>query len=195
MSETFSTCRLHPGDPLPDFALPDAGGTLHRLADRGGKPVVVCFVCNHCPFVVHLAGALGRLADEYADRVAFFAINSNDAVNYPEDAPPRMPGFARKHGWQFPYLVDGPQTVARAYGAACTPDFFVADASGRLVYTGQFDSSRPSAYARKAAPLAGRDLRAALEAALAGSPPPSPQKPSSGCNIKWKPGNAPEWYA
>jgi peroxiredoxin len=177
------------GQPPPDFTLPDATGKSFRLGDLASqKPTVVMFVCNHCPFVVHVRDALGRLAREFQSKgVKFVAINANDASQYPEDAPARMPAFAREGGWDFPYLVDESQQVARAWHAACTPDFFVLDALGRLAYAGQFDSSRPG----NGTPVDGEDLRATLEALLAGRPVPSPQKPSLGCNIKWKPGNEP----
>lgn len=189
MARTPSTQRLPLGQPPPDFTLPDAAGNFFHLRDLASqKPTVVMFVCNHCPFVVHIRDALGRLAREFQVKgVNFVAINSNDASQYPEDAPARMPAFAREGGWDFPYLVDASQQVARAWHAACTPDFFVLDAAGRLAYAGQFDSSRPG----NGAPVDGGDLRATLEALLAGRPAPSPQKPSLGCNIKWKPGNEP----
>jgi thiol-disulfide isomerase/thioredoxin len=195
MAEVPSTRRLPLGAPLPGFALPDPGGRIHRLADRGGRPVVVAFVCNHCPFVVHLAGALAALARETAGQVAWFAINSNDTARFPADAPPQMAAFAALHGWDFPYLIDESQATAHAYAAACTPDFYLGDAAGRLFYAGQFDASRPAKYARGDAPVDGSHLRAALAALSAGLPPPDPQWPSSGCNIKWKPGNEPAWFA
>jgi peroxiredoxin len=189
MARTPSTQRLSLGQPPPDFGLPDPSGKPFRLRDSASqKPTVVIFACNHCPYVIHVRDALGRLAREFqAKGVKFMAINSNDASQYPEDAPARMPVFARDGGWDFPYLIDESQQVARAWHAACTPDFFVLDASGLLAYAGQFDSSRPG----NGEPVDGRDLRAALEALLAGKPVPSPQKPSLGCNIKWKPGNEP----
>lgn len=189
MARTSSLQRLPLGQPPPDFTLPDPSGKSFRLRDLAfQKPFVVIFACNHCPYVVHVRDVLGRLARDYqAKGVGFLAINSNDASQYPEDAPDRMPMFAREGGWDFPYLVDATQQVARAWHAACTPDFFVLDASGRLAYAGQFDSSRPG----NGEPVEGRDLRTALEALLAGQPVPSPQKPSLGCNIKWKPGNEP----
>jgi peroxiredoxin len=189
MARTPSTQRLPLGQPPPDFTLPDAAGNFFHLRDLAShQPTVVMFVCNHCPFVVHVRDALGRLGREFQVKgVKFVAINSNDATQYPEDAPARMPAFARGGGWDFPYLVDESQQVARAWHAACTPDFFVLDAAGRLAYAGQFDSSRPGS----GTPVDGGDLQAVLEALLAGRPVPSPQKPSLGCNIKWKPGNEP----
>lgn len=189
MARTPSSQRLPLGQPVPDFTLPDASGKPHRLADRSGNhPTVVVFVCNHCPYVIHLRDALGHLAREFmAKGVVFMAINSNDARQYPEDAPDKMPDFAKSGGWDFPYLVDESQKVARAWHAACTPDFFVLDAKGRLAYAGQFDSSRPG----NEESIDGRDLRAALAALLNNQPVPYPQKPSLGCNIKWKAGNEP----
>ena len=189
MARTPSSQRLPLGQPVPDFTLPDASGKKFRLGDLSrGRPTVVVFACNHCPYVIHVRDALGRLAKEFQPQgVSFVAINSNDAAQYPDDAPSRMPEFARQGGWDFPYLVDESQQVARSWHAACTPDIFVLDASGRLAYAGQFDSSRPG----NGEPVDGRDLRAALEALLANRPAPSPQKPSLGCNIKWKPGNEP----
>jgi len=177
------------GRLVPDFTLPDSSGKPFRLEDlRSHRPAVVIFACNHCPYVIHVRDAFGRLAKEFQSKgVAFVAINSNDAAQYPDDAPAWMPTFARAGGWDFPYLVDESQKVAKAWYAACTPDLFVLDASGRLAYSGQFDSSRPG----NGEPVDGRDLRAALEALLAHRPLPSPQKPSLGCNIKWKPGNEP----
>ena len=189
MARTPSTQRLPLGQSVPDFSLPDSSGKLFRLGDLTKKnPLVVVFACNHCPYVVHIRDSFGRLAKEFqAKGVSFVAINSNDAAQYPDDAPAKMPAFARAGGWDFPYLVDESQQVARAWHAACTPDIFVLDGSGRLAYAGQFDSSRPG----NGEPVDGRDLRAALEALLAGRAVPSPQKPSLGCNIKWKPGNEP----
>lgn len=191
MAQTPSTQRLPLGEPPPDFSLPDPSGKSFRLRDQATqKPCVVIFACNHCPYVIHVRDALGRLAHEFqAHGVSFVAINSNDASQYPEDAPARMPAFAREGGWDFPYLVDESQQVARAWHAACTPDFFVLDASGKLAYAGQFDSSRPGSKT----PVNGSDLRAALEALLHGRPVPLPQKPSLGCNIKWRPGHEPKF--
>ena len=189
MARTPSTQRLPLGQLPPDFSLPDPVGQRHRLGDLSqGRPTVVMFACNHCPYVVHIRDAFGRLAKEFQTKgVSFVAINSNDAVQYPDDAPDRMPGFAQAGGWDFPYLIDESQSVARAWHAACTPDLFVLDAAGNLAYAGQFDSSRPG----NGESVDGRDLRAALEALLTNRLVPSPQKPSLGCNIKWKPGNEP----
>jgi peroxiredoxin len=180
------------GTPAPAFRLPDGSGRVFALEDaEPSRAYLIAFICNHCPYVKHLRGALAELHRDYAERgVAMFAISSNDFVEYPEDAPARMVEEARRNAWSFPYLVDEDQSVARAYDAACTPDFFLYDATRRLVYRGQFDDSRPD----NGIPPTGRDLRAALEAALSGTPVPEPQRPSIGCNIKWKKGNEPEWF-
>jgi peroxiredoxin len=172
------------GTPLPDFTLPTPDGTLHGPGDHPDAPaLLVAFVCNHCPYVVHVGPELGRLAEGWMDQgVAVFAINANDAVEYPDDAPERMPAFAAANGWTFPYLVDESQDVARAYGAACTPDFFLFGPDRRLTYRGRFDASRP----HSATPLTGEDLTTAITATLSGSPAPDPQLPSIGCSIKWK---------
>jgi peroxiredoxin len=180
------------GRVAPDFALPDTDGRTVSLEDaRGAKAVLVAFICNHCPYVKHIAPALAQLAAEYQPKgVAVFAINSNDARAHPDDAPEKMRDEQRSRGYTFPYLVDADQDVAKAYAAACTPDFFVFDGARRLVYRGQFDDSRP----KNDRPATGRDLRAALDAVLAKRPAPEPQVPSIGCNIKWKPGNAPAYF-
>ena len=190
MARTPSTQRLPIGSPTAAFSLPDALGkvwTLRELA--AGKPLVVVFACNHCPYVIHVRSALGTLAGEFQKRgVSFVAINSNDSLQYPDDAPAKMPDFAKSAGWNFPYLVDATQEVAHQWHAACTPDFFLLDAAGKLAYAGQFDSSRP----KSETPVTGQDLRKAIEAVLSNQPIPSPQIPSLGCNIKWKPGNEPK---
>ena len=182
---------LRPGDPAPDFALPDADGVIVTRADvSGGRGLVVVFACNHCPFVLHLADALGDLCAELAAQdVGTVAINANDLARFPQDGPEAMVAFAIDHGWHFPYLLDDSQAVAKAYGASCTPDFFVVDAEGRIFYTGQFDDSRPRGGLR----ANGGDLREAVRRMLAGEAPLARPYPSSGCNIKWKPGNEPEW--
>ena len=193
MAEVQSTFSLRPGDAVPSFRLPAADGVFHELsALRGNEGLLVVFACNHCPFVVHLADAMGCLAGEMeADGVATVAISSNDIEKHPADAPEWMGVFAAKHGWNFPYLFDETQEVAKAYGAACTPDFFLFDRELRLYYAGQFDSTRP----RSGQAPTGDDLRAAVKAMLAGEEPPVRPFPSSGCNIKWKPGNEPAWFA
>jgi len=192
MAEVPSTFRLEPGAVAPDFALPDPAGVLHRPATlvAGKHGLLVVFACNHCPYVVHLAGALGRLAGEIAEKgIATVAIASNDVARYPQDGPDRMPAFAEAHGWHFPYLHDATQEVAHAYAAACTPDFYLFDAGFRLVYAGQFDDSRPG----KGSPT-GSDLARAVANLLEGRETPPPWYPSTGCNIKWRPGNEPDYF-
>lgn len=192
MSEVLSTFRLHPGDPAPDFSLPDADGRLFTRAGLAGTHgLLVVFACNHCPFVIHLADALGGLAREIGDKgVNTVAINSNDAERYPQDSAEAMGPFAEAHGWDFPYLIDGSQDVAKSYGAACTPDFFLIDGSGKLFYAGQFDDSRP----RSGREPHGGDLREALRRMLEGEEPLARPYPSSGCNIKWREGMRPDWW-
>ncbi len=180
---------LELGTPAPAFSLPDPDGEMHSLADSASGYLVM-FICNHCPYVKHVREELARIGNDYARRgVAIYGINSNDIDNYPGDAPDKMKEEAATWGYTFPYLVDASQEVAKAYRAACTPDLYVFDAERRLVYRGQLDDSRPS----NEKPVNGRDLRAALNAVLAGTPVPETQVPSIGCNIKWKPGNAPEY--
>lgn len=180
------------GTPAPPFALPDPEGTLHALDDFADAPaLLVIFLSNHCPFVKHLRTELAAFAREFGERgLAVVAIGSNDVERYPEDGPRMMAVEAREHGYTFPYLHDETQEVAKAYGAACTPDLFLYDGGRRLVYRGQFDGSRPG----NDIPVTGADLRAAAEAVLAGNPVPGDQRPSLGCNIKWKPGNEPSWF-
>ena len=181
------------GTSAPDFSLRDVTtGASVSLASLDDKPaVLVMFISNHCPYVKHVAAELGRLGSDYGSRgVAIVAIGSNDVENYPDDAPARMIEFAAANGFTFPYLHDESQDVARAYRAACTPDFFVFDSERKLVYRGQLDGARPS----NDVPVDGRDLRAALNAALDGAPVPEPQRPSMGCNIKWKAGNEPDYF-
>ncbi len=190
MARTESTQRLPLGAPAPEFSLPDALGKTWSMAQiASGRPLVVVFACNHCPYVIHLRTALGALATEFLARgVNFVAINSNDAQSHPDDSPQHMPAFAQSAGWNFPYLIDATQQVAHAWHAACTPDFFLIDAAGKLAYAGQFDSSRP----KSETPITGSDLRTALEAVISGRSAPTPQIPSLGCNIKWIPGNEPK---
>ena len=192
MARTPST-MLPLGTPAPDFRLANAvDGKTVSLADfRGAKALLLMFICNHCPFVKHVADGLAQLAKEYqAQGVAVVGINSNDVEAHPDDAPEKMAEEARQRGYAFPYLFDETQAVAKAYRAACTPDFFLFDQAKRLVYRGQLDSSRPD----NGVPVTGQDLRAALDAVLAGKPSLDNQKPSIGCNIKWKAGNEPDYY-
>ena len=180
---------LELGTLAPSFTLPDPDGEIHSLAESADACLVM-FICNHCPFVKHVREELARLGKEYAQRgVAIYAINSNDVRNYPGDAPDKMKAEAEAWGYTFPYLVDEGQNVAKAYLAACTPDFYVFDGDRRLVYRGQLDDSRPG----NNEPVDGHDLRAALDAVLAGQPVAERQIPSIGCSIKWSPGNAPAY--
>jgi thiol-disulfide isomerase/thioredoxin len=180
---------LELGTRAPSFALPDADGIIYSMSD-GAAAYLVMFICNHCPFVKHVADELARIGRDYGYRgVSVFAINSNDVDNYPADAPDKMKQETRLRGYCFPYLLDRDQDIAKAYRAACTPDFFLFDGEQKLVYRGQLDDSRPS----NSVPVDGRDLRAALDALLSGEPVSTAQKPSIGCNIKWKPGNEPEY--
>lgn len=173
------------GTIAPEFSLPDADGTNHARADRAAA-FLVMFICNHCPFVRHVRAELARLGSDYLPRnVAVYAINSNDASTYPGDSPAKMKQESETWGYKFPYLVDAKQDVAKAYNAACTPDFFVFDAGKRLVYRGQLDGSRPS----NDIPVTGADIRAALDAVLSGEEVSAKQVPSIGCGIKWLPGN------
>lgn len=176
---------LELGVEAPDFSLPDTvSGKNIRLADiKSDKATVVMFLCNHCPYVIHVNPEIVRLANEYMKKgVSFIAISSNDAVKYPEDSPEKMKELALRLGYPFPYLYDETQEAARAYDAACTPDFYVFDRQLTLVYRGRLDGSRP----KNDIPLTGEDLRAALDAVLAGQEVSPVQYPSGGCNIKWK---------
>ena len=191
MVKTAST-MLPLGTQAPDFSLPDTNGKMVSLADFSQKPAILAaFICNHCPFVKHVAAGFAELAKEYGRRgVAVVAINANDVANYHDDSPAKMAEEVKLRGYTFPYLYDETQAVAKAYGAACTPDFYVFDKERKLVYRGQMDSSRPSS----GLPVTGEDLRAALDAVLTGKPVPAQQKPSIGCNIKWKAGNEPPYF-
>jgi len=178
------------GTEAPAFSLPDPDGEFHSLADDA-RTYLVMFICNHCPFVKHVRGELARIGRDYSARgVAIYAINSNDIEKYPGDNPRNMKAEAETWGYTFPYLYDQSQAVAKAYHAACTPDFFVFDTARQLVYRGQLDDSRPS----NKLPVDGRDLRAALDAALDSRPMIADQKPSIGCNVKWRPGNEPDYF-
>jgi len=181
------------GTPAPNFDLPDCDGKRHALSDfAGSSALLVVFTCEHCPFARHIRPGFADFAREYVPRgLAVVAINSNDLVAYPKDGPEAMREEARSAGYVFPYLVDAEQSVAKAYRAACTPDFFLFDADRRLVYRGQFDDSRPG----NGRPVTGADLRRAASAALAGRPVDADQLPSVGCNIKWKPGAEPDYFA
>ena len=171
------------GTPAPDFALPDTEGRTVRLADAAGKPLLVIFLCNHCPYVKHIANDLAMLSRKWAERgVAVVGINSNDAMQYPDDSYDAMKVEAKRRDYTFPYLYDASQAVARSYHAACTPDFFLYDAAHKLVYRGQMDDARPG----NGKSVTGADVTAAIDALLAGRGPLSVQKPSMGCNIKWK---------
>jgi peroxiredoxin len=180
------------GTVAPEFRLPDPSGKSFALSDFKGSPaLLVAFICNHCPYVKHIRGGLAQLARDYLPRgVAVVGISANDVANYPADSPARMAEEAKAAGYLFPYLYDEAQAVAKAYHAACTPDFYLFDGGQRLVYRGQLDDSRPG----NSVPVTGKDLRAALDAVLAGKPVPPNQKPSIGCNIKWKAGNEPEYF-
>jgi peroxiredoxin len=190
MAVTPST-MLKLGTPAPDFRLPDPAGLMVSRDDFKSAPaLLVMFICNHCPFVKHIRPGLSVFAREYQTKgLAIVGINSNDAGEYPEDSPDQMVKEIKSAGYVFPYLYDDTQAVAKAYRAACTPDLFLFDAARALVYRGQFDDSRPS----NGLPVTGKDLRAAADAALAGRPIPKDQKPSIGCNIKWKTGNEPDY--
>lgn len=191
MAETPST-MLELGTPAPDFRLPDTEGRIVSRADfRDAKALLVMFICNHCPFVKHVRHELARVGREYQARdVAIVGISSNDAVAYPADGPDAMREEKARIGYTFPYLYDETQEVAKAYGAACTPDFFLYGPDGRLAYRGQLDDSRPSGEE----PVTGKDLRAALDAVLEDRPVDPEQRPSLGCNIKWKRGNEPDYF-
>ena len=192
MAATAST--MHPlGTLAPDFRLPDTAGRLVSRDDFAASPaLLVMFLCNHCPYVRHVAEEVVRFSGEYqALGVGVVAISSNDVTQFPEDGPARMAEIAAAMSLTVPYLYDETQEVAKAYHAACTPDFFLFDQDRRLVYRGQLDGARPG----NDVPVNGHDLRAALDAVLAGTPAPEPQRPSMGCSIKWKPGTEPDYVA
>jgi peroxiredoxin len=180
------------GTPAPDFKLPDTSGKIISLADFKDKAaLVVIFMCNHCPYVVHIRSGLAQRARDYAPKhVGIVGINANDVKNFPADSPAKMKDEVKGAGYIFPYLYDESQSVAKAYRAACTPDIFLFDQNRKLVYRGQFDDSRPG----NGLSVTGKDLRAALDAVLAGKPVSENQKASIGCNIKWKAGNEPDYF-
>jgi len=181
------------GTPTPDFSLPDVvmGKTVSLSHFKNSPALLVMFICNHCPYVKHVQAGLTQMAKDLQARgVAVVAISSNDAANYPEDGPEKMKEEAKRAGYTFPYLFDESQSVARAYRAACTPDFFLFDGQQKLVYRGQMDDARRG----NTLPVTGKDLRAAVDAVLDGQPVSANQIPSLGCNIKWKPGQEPEYF-
>ncbi len=180
------------GTKAPDFRLPDTTGKTISLSDfRKAPALVVVFMCDHCPYVKHIRSGLAQLAKDYSAKgVAMVGISSNDVANYPADSPAKMAEEAKAAGYIFPYLYDESQEVAKAYRAACTPDIYLFDGDQRLAYRGQLDDSRPGSNV----PVTGKDLRAAIDAVLAGRPVSANQKPSIGCNIKWKPGNEPDYF-
>lgn len=180
------------GTAAPDFRLSDTNGKTVSLADFKKSPaLLVMFICNHCPYVKNIRQGLAQFARDYQSKgLAMIAINSNDTANYPADSPAKMKEEVQSAGYIFPYLFDESQSVAKAYRAACTPDIYLFDGQQKLVYRGQFDDSRPG----NGMPVTGKDLRAAVDAILASGPVPKDQKPSIGCNIKWKPGNEPDYF-
>jgi len=189
MAKTLSTMR-ELGTVAPDFSLPDvvSGRTIALGSWKDDEGLLVMFICRHCPFVKHVQGELARLGVDYRGRgLGIVAISSNDVANHPDDAPHLLKEMALELGFTFPFCYDETQEVARAYGAACTPDFFLFDKTRKLVYRGQLDDSRPES----GVPVTGRDLRAAIDAVLSNRAVGAEQRPSVGCNIKWKPGHAP----
>lgn len=190
MVKTAST-MLPLGTQAPDFSLPNVDGSVVSRADFAGRPLCVIFMCNHCPFVVHIRAALSQFAREYQARgMAVVGISSNDVGSHPQDGPLQMRDEAQKAGYSFPYLYDQSQSVAIAYRAACTPDIYLFDADHALVYRGQFDSSRPG----NGIPVTGADLRTACDAVLDGKIVSGEQRASIGCNIKWRAGAEPEYF-
>ena len=193
MALTPST-MLALGTAAPDFDLSDvvSGKRVSLATFAGQHALLVMFICRHCPYVQHIKAALARLGKDYVGKaIGIVAISANDAKNYPDDAPASLQALAKEEGFVFPFCYDESQAVAQAYTAACTPDFFLFDAQRRLVYRGQLDDSRPG----NGKPVTGRDLRAALDAVLAGKPVNANQQPSIGCNIKWQPGREPAYFS
>ena len=192
MALTEST-MLELGHRLPDFSLPDvvSGKTISPADFQDKKALLVMFICVHCPYVIHVREELARLGRDYAGKpLGIIAISSNYVGTHPQDAPENLKKMAEELGFNFPYCYDETQEVAKAFTAACTPDFFLFDEDRKLVYRGQLDDSRPG----NGIPVTGKDLRAAIDAVLAGKPVDPNQKPSMGCNIKWKPGNEPDYF-
>ena len=191
MAQAPST-MLELGTAAPDFSLlePASGNTVALADFQEAAALLVIFMCNHCPFVIHIRQALVEFAREYQPKgLAIVAISANDVANFPDDGPEKMAEAVAAFGYPFPYLYDESQAVAKAYRAACTPDVYLFDAERKLVYRGQFDASRPS----NGVPVTGADLRTAVDALLAGQAVPADQAPSIGCNIKWKAGNEPDY--
>ena len=192
MALTLST-MMPLGTVAPAFALPDvvSGKKISLTTFKGKKALLVLFICRHCPYVQHIKGELARMGLDYRSKdIGMVAISSNDAQNYPEDAPAGLKEMATELGFTFPFCHDENQNVAKDYHAACTPDFFLFDAGQELFYRGQLDDSRPG----NGKPVTGKDLREAIDAVLAGKGAPKTQRPSVGCNIKWKPGNEPDYF-
>ena len=190
MALTPST-MIELGTPAPNFALPEPDGSVVTREQFAGKPLLVMFICNHCPYVKHVAPELARIGKDYGDRVGIVAIQSNDVENYPDDSPEKMAEEVKQREYTFPYVSDTDQSVAKAYSAACTPDFFLFDAEHKLAYRGQLDDTRPhrvasGQYDDRDGQANGQDLRAALDQVLAGQAVTVEQVPSMGCNIKWK---------
>ena len=184
---------LQLGTEAPDFTLKnvidDNEVTLSYL--KGEKGTLVFFIANHCPFVIHVRDQFKPLFEDYSKKgISFIAINSNSLETHPQDGPTNMKALAQDKGWKFPFLFDATQDVAKTYNAACTPDFFLFDQDSKLYYRGQLDDSRP----KNGVPVTGKDLRHAMDSLLEGAPPPEVQRPSLGCNIKWAPGNEPQYF-
>lgn len=192
MVKTAST-MLALGTAAPEFQLPDViSGEIISLATfSGSKALLVMFICQHCPFVKHVQLELAKIGDDYRDRpLSIIAISANDVANYPDDSPEKLQQMAQELHFNFPVCYDESQAVSKSYTAACTPDFFLFDGSNKLVYRGQLDNSRPS----NGVPVTGQDLRQAINAVLQDQEISGSQKPSIGCNIKWKPGNEPDYF-
>ena len=192
MVKTLST-MLDLGTQSPDFSLPDvvSGQSISLNTFSGKKALLVMFICRHCPFVKHIQQELARIGKDYSDKdVGIVAISSNDAQTFPDDSPSSLKQMAEELGFEFPFCYDESQETAKAFAAACTPDFYLFDEARRLIYRGQLDDSRPG----NDIPVTGKDLREALDAALRGEPIGEDQRPSIGCNIKWKSGNEPEYF-
>ncbi|MEY4519345.1 MAG: hypothetical protein RLZZ499_1944 [Cyanobacteriota bacterium] len=191
MVKTAST-MLALGTTAPEFHLPDvvSGETISLATFSGSKALLVMFICQHCPFVKHVQSELAKIGHDYRDRLGIVAISANDVANYPDDSPQKLKEMAQELNFNFPVCYDESQSVSKSYTAACTPDFFLFDSSSKLVYRGQLDDSRPS----NGVPVTGKDLRQAIDAVLQDGEINFEQKPSIGCNIKWKPGNEPDYF-